>query len=316
MFRSTISLMRALALVLALLVGPASAQMPLTGAGGTKVAAASYQGPGDIISGASAYYSCSRVYNLASANTSTNMCDLVDSAAPTTVICTLRGSSTGFVDLSAYCAGGLTPAAKCAAATGGKCFVYQAYDQTGNGRIMTEATQANQPFLTFNAINGLPVMDCTGIASCLMQTGALVAWVQPMTLAGVFKRTANFTTAGGVIGINSIVQGIGVAAVANTGEIAAGTAVTFAGATDSVWHSLTGLMNGAACAYNLDGTDTAGVNCGTTTGTNTLRLFRVLNQLSGQIAEAIVYNNTSTTATQRGNLFTNQNSSNGYNGAL
>jgi hypothetical protein len=61
---------------------------------------ASYQGPGDIASGATAWGSCVRAYNAAYANGTNSLCDLVDSAAPTTAICTLRVKTNGLVDLT------------------------------------------------------------------------------------------------------------------------------------------------------------------------------------------------------------------------
>jgi hypothetical protein len=55
--------------------------------------APSYQGPGDIVSGALIWGSCSRVYSLALASTSASLCDLVDTSVGSTAVCTLRGSS-------------------------------------------------------------------------------------------------------------------------------------------------------------------------------------------------------------------------------
>src|SRR5690348_15562028 len=119
---------------LLLLIGQANAQsLPLLGVSGGSIAvASSYQGPGDVVSGWLAWGSCARVFTTAQASTSTNMCDLVATTGGAAV-CTLRGSSTGFVDLAAsYCAG-TTPAAACAAASGGACRVSKVYNQvTGN----------------------------------------------------------------------------------------------------------------------------------------------------------------------------------------
>ena len=102
-----------------------------------------YQGPGDVVSGAVTFYSCARVLNASLASTSTNLCDLVSSSAPTVVLCTLRAAATGFADLSAYCPGALTPAATCAAATGGTCNISKAYNQVAPGTNDVVTAQAD-----------------------------------------------------------------------------------------------------------------------------------------------------------------------------
>src|ERR1700733_14347786 len=121
----------------------------------------SYQGPGDVVSGATAWGSCARAYS-SSVASGTNMCDLVDSAAPTTVICTLQTGSNGKVNLTGtYCTGGVTPATKCAAATGGLCNISKIYDQAGSTGGFIQATVGNQAQLTFSALNALPGIKCT-----------------------------------------------------------------------------------------------------------------------------------------------------------
>src|SRR5450631_3562536 len=98
-------------------ISPCFAQTTTTGVGSIVhfVPGSSYIGPGNIaFNGSSAnvkaFWSCSRVVDVAHASTSTSLCDLVDNAAPTVVICTLRGTTSGFVDLTAYCPGSVTPA--------------------------------------------------------------------------------------------------------------------------------------------------------------------------------------------------------------
>src|SRR5258708_4464076 len=103
-----------LAFALAFFPSLASAQSPQVRAAVLSIQQVStFQGPGNIVSGAIAWQSCARVYNASLASTATSLCDLVDSAAPTVVICTLRGTTSGFVDLAGtYCTGSVTPAAK------------------------------------------------------------------------------------------------------------------------------------------------------------------------------------------------------------
>lgn len=284
-------------------------------AGGTP-----YVGPGDTFStSVVGAYSCAEAYNAAYATALGNACDLVDSAAPTTVICTLKFLATGKVDLaSASCTGSVTPATKCAAATGGVCNISKVYDQSGFGRDMTQVTAANQPTITFSSTptGTLPAIFCgTAASNISVTTTATVTVAQPFTMFAVMIRTSDFTSGSGAIGgiaasgIQGLSSGNGtnlVAMVAPNGNSAA--------ATDSVWHAVSGVANNLSGAINVDGTDTTAVN----TGTNSFSAaaFRLCRgngaQYPGRIAEAIFYGAT-TTSTDRGNLSTNAHSSGRYN---
>jgi hypothetical protein len=274
----------------------------------------SYTGPGDVsVNGSTnnwyAWYSCARVYKASLASTSTSLCDLVDSAAPTVVICTLRGTTSGLVDLTAYCPGSVTPAVKCAAATGGVCNISQAYDQTGNSRPVINAAAASQPFLTFSAINGLPAMQCTA-ATCFLSSAGTVTQAQPITESAVYIQPAQNSSEMGLIGPSNIFAEIsgGPNSQPNTAEINGQTSA-FVTATINNWHALNGLLNGTGnnCALNVDGTDTASLNCGTNGfSASNIRLFRANGQQSAvSITEAGLLAVTSS-PTDRGNIRLNQ----------
>jgi hypothetical protein len=116
---------------------------------------------------------CVRVYNAAYANGTNSLCDLVDSAAPTTAICTLRVKTNGLVDLT-----GVTPATKCSAATGGVCNVSKIYDQAGSTGGFIQTTAGNQAKLSFNALNSLPGIACTSAAATSLSTSGSVTLPQ------------------------------------------------------------------------------------------------------------------------------------------
>jgi hypothetical protein len=275
-------------------------------------AAASYTGPGDVsVNGSTSnwfvWYSCARVFKASLANTSTNLCDLVDSSAPTVVICTLRGTTSGTVDLAGtYCTGGVTPATKCAAATGGVCNISQAYDQTGGGNPVVNVTAAQQPFLTFSALSGLPSMQCTA-ATCDLATSATFTFAQPITESGVYIVPTNVAGEQPFIApsANNNAQ-IGVSGTANLAMADAGTQVNVS-ATLNAWHALQGLLSGAACALNIDGTDTGSLNCGAGGfSTASVRLMRGPGlQVTGSIMEAGLLKVTSSSA-DRNNIRANQ----------
>jgi hypothetical protein len=308
-----------LSILLAVLLGaiaPARAQMLLTGAGKpTPAAAASYQGPGDIVSGAQFYGACSRVYNLSGASTVTSLCDLVDSAAPTVVICTLRGTTSGLVDLSAYCAGSVTPSAKCTAATGGTCNVSKVYDQVG-GNHWTNATAASQPKLTFSALNGLPGLTGTAASGTFLQAPALAANISNLfTLVSVHKKTgaAASESALGVSGSNALV---GSGASANTVGLFGNTGTGFtATATDGVFHSAIGVVNNTSSVLNVDSTETTGTtdNAAIASGNNS-RILRGNGccSMDGTVMEVILYASTMSPA-NRSALNSNVHGTNGYN---
>jgi hypothetical protein len=303
------------------LFAPAQAQiaLPFPGPGAASTAAA-YVGPGDVFStSVTVAYSCSEAYNAAGANTSTSACDLVDSAAPTTVICTLRFTSTGKVDLTAYCPGSVTPAAKCAAATGGVCNISKAYNLANTGTLdAVQTAAASQPTLAFSStpLGTLPAINCGpggGTALFLSPTGTITQ-SQPFTISGVYMRnsgTGEGMFLGGPLGSNF--GGIGAGGGANLAEVDGGNKPTVA-ATDSAWHALIGFINGASTAANVDGTDTSPLSGGIVNlSAVNIRVCRANGfSLGGLLAEAQWYN-TSSTSTNRNAISANAHSAGRYN---
>lgn len=286
--------------------------LTLLGAGNAGAAAAPYVGPGDIVSGATAWGSCARVYQVSQASTATSLCDLV-AVTGGAAVCTLRGSATGFVDLAAsYCAG-TTPAAACAAASGGSCKVTKVYDQAGATGGWTQATLSTMPALTFSALNGLPGMTFASASNQFMVSGNITV-AQPLTLIGVYKRTSGTTLSailanGGGANVN-----LGASSAVDTAFMNAGSAVT-AGATDNQFHALIGVFNNASSSLVVDGSATAGAAGATGFTAQGIRIGRHAtsgNSMDGLIMEvgayAIAFN-----ATQYGNMNTNMHNTNGYN---
>lgn len=281
--------------------------------------AAAYQGPGDIKSGAWGFWSCSRAYNVAYANGTNPLCDLVDATTGLVAICTLRVLTTGFVDLVGnYCTGSTTPTLACAAAAGGACHISKMYDQTGNARDLINGTVAQYPSATFSSspTGALPVVT-GGSGVTLLATNSTFTISQPITLSVVAIRTAGFTAQGMIFGSASSSDALDGSTSTNNWAIKGSTSVN-AAATDSAWHSFSGLLSGSGnnCATNVDGSDTASLNCGTTgTSAEKMRILREGSgvQFQGNIAEALMYTAT-TTSTERNNISTNQHSAaNGYN---
>jgi hypothetical protein len=271
-------------------------------------AAPTYQGPGDVVSGATAWGSCARAYSAAQASTATSLCDLVAVTGGATV-CTLRATASGFVDLAAsYCAG-TTPALACAAASGGSCKVTKAYDQTGNSNHFTQATLASMPGLVFSAINSLPGMQC-GTPAQLTSPGLTMS--QPYTLASAYIRTSGTATGASIGSGNGAYVGSG--AIANVAQAAAGGGpLALSSVTDNAWHAISGVMNNTSSVINVDGAEATGAAGTATYAGNALRLctdnttFLVGRTMEGGIWPS-AFN-----STQRTNMNANIHGSNGYN---
>jgi hypothetical protein len=261
---------------------------------------ASYLGPGDeITTGWFTWASCAIAFNAASASTSTSACDLVQGstgASPGTAVGTLRLTAAGTVDLSAYFAGSVTPAAACAAITGG-CVSSQQYDQSGNSHPLVQATVANMPPVVFSGLNGLPVLNYPSVK--VSSTAATTSAAQPFTFTAVYIRPG--TAAGGIIGGSNVTVYLAGATSANKVQINGGIEVDET-ATDNVWHAVQGQASGSSnnCALNVDGTDTGGLSCSNSGFSSSQISLGRTNavQLTGSIAAAGVLLAT-TTPTQR-----------------
>lgn len=304
-----------LALYLCLLSSVLAQSIPFPGPGMPASAGASYQGPGDVIGSASFWGSCARAYNAAYANGTNPLCDLVDSAAPTVVICTLRAATTGFVDLTgAYCTGSVTPAVKCAAATGGVCNVSKVYDQTGNGNHPVNTTAASQPVLTFTGLNSLPGLTCVNASNTLLAVASFTL-AQPFSIAAVYQRSSG-TAQGGVLASNSNTLGLYAGnGVANRVDLSAGTTTSLTGVNDGAYHAAQAIINGASpnSIMAADGASNTGSSGAGAFSASILRLCRGSVTLQGFIMEAGIWSG-AWNSTQWGNINTNAHSStSGYN---
>jgi hypothetical protein len=269
-----------------------------------------YVGPGNITFNGSAanvkeFWSCARVVNNAKAIATVPMCDLVQApsgASPGAGVGTLRASITGIVDLSsAYFPGGVTPAAACAAITGG-CNVSKAYGQIGGVGDAVQATNSSQPLLVFSGLNGLPVMNCAG-ATCILSTSGSFTLAQPFVMSAVYIRNPTSTATGQIVGGGTSTTALISSALSTANRF--GCSPTGGGqtaaATDVVWHGGISLFNGTTTSIlNVDGANTAGATCGTAGfSAEPIRLFRGAggaNQIDGSMAEAMIVGSTASSA--------------------
>lgn len=310
-----------------LLAGPAlGAATPLAEMGAGPQVLVSYQGPGDVVSGATAWYGL-RAYNaayatgtnkainvrrasdnttqdinilttgaldIASANTfATQDATASCTSATTTVACT-AASSTPHVGSTITGAGLTQPCyaisvgtftAGAGSVTTNGCgtvsvavsttfqyglYVTEAYDQTGNGNHVLQATAARQPQLLPLCINSLSCMNFTIAANTRLATGAVTAIVQPMTTVWMAERTGSFTALQNVLGgAQGSFAASGFNSTANTAFIYGGTTVVnIASVADSTFHATSSVLNGASSAFYWDGSSSTSLNPGAA-GTST-----------------------------------------------
>lgn len=266
---------------------------------------ASYTGPGDIVSGAFAWYSCSRGYNAADTSNACNVC------LPSAGACFDLTLSSGFAVVPA----GLST---CNITTV-ICTVKTMYDKTGNGKDITNATQANQPtFRPAMASNGcpttaLPCVQFVGASSQFLASGTTaITQSQPITGSFVFSDTAangDLADIGGAIGL--------IRFNANNLRMAAGGALDVTVA-DNTFHAGQFIFNGASSAGYIDGTNTPG-NAGTNAPSSTQLIISgtvSIGRWTGTLAELGYWQAAFTTGGggQASLMNTNQHSSaNGYN---
>ena len=271
--------------------------------------AVAYVGPGDIVSGASAWVSPARAYSAAFAAGGTAIMDLLDQAGANPI--TISILSTGFANLAAI-------AAWVTANSVSTIKVTKLYDQTGNTKHFTNATLGTMPVLTLSALNGLPGITSLNASGTVLTSPALT--ITDLTMVAVFARTGNLAAINSFLANQNVATFIGSGATGNTSAMDNGTTVVTQAATDSVFHSVIGVLSsvGGASAMNTDGTEITAQSPGTSgfSAPNNARLCRsnTASSVSGTIMEAGIWPALFTTGAGQTSLMNaNMHGSNGYN---
>lgn len=305
--------MRALiALLLGLWFAPAWAQVPMTGAGkGTPGVAASYQGPGDVVSGALMWWGLRAYSSAKRGSPSISLCD----DAGNNCSDVLTDASTG-----ALANPGTHGSNDCS--TSNTCRIQTFYDQTGNTNCSggtacnaTQATNSNRATLTWNCVNGKPCAVFGGTGYTFATPTLTSALSQPYTISGIAKRTANFTTAQHISGQSSGNGQLLFRQVADTIQMYAGAGAQVVGnITDSNWHAFQATFNGTSSVLFCGGS--AGTNCsngGTSNsispGSNVMNSGVTVNigtTLSGTYTESGVWNLDFTLSSRQSDMNSNQ----------
>lgn len=268
---------------------------------GVVTGGATYIGPGDIVSGATSFYSCGRAYTAAYANGTNPLCDVVLTTGGAAA-CTIRAATNGFADQTgSYCAGSTTLASAC---TGG-CSITKMYDQSGNSRDISQATIASMPTLTLGALNSLPC--ATGSIAKGLLTAASLTLAQPFTFTAVAERTGSFTLqlqiyANGAGGAPNAAYSTSTNTVRETG----GSVIT-ATASDSAFHALQFILNNTSSQITVDttqGTLSAGGTSGFTSTFALMNTSGLSAGMAGFMCEAGIWPS-ALNATQQTDMNTN-----------
>lgn len=147
-----------------------------------------YTGPGDIVSGAVAWYGL-RAYTAAIAAAATQKLVNIRNTATSETCDVIVATNGGFGNVANCSASssGDTVAVFCAESSG-SCAVTEAYDQSGNANNATQVTAADQPTLTPSCIGSLPCMAFVGATpTTLIATISTV--IVPYSMSAMGKTT-------------------------------------------------------------------------------------------------------------------------------
>lgn len=247
----------------------------MSGTAATGAVPASYVGPGDLVSGATAWYSCTRAYSAAYAAPGTNPACTIRRASDNATT-TLAVLSTGLVNVAAA-------TSFCASTT---CYVSEAFDESGSGYNATQATAAAQPQLSFSCIGSLP---CMSFAGGQYLSPPSITLNQPLSFSAVAVRSANFTSQTSIFAqATAPYTQLSFGTSANTIFVYGGTVANVSQA-DSATHAFQALLNGTSSGINVDGSLTT-TNSGTSGVSGVLSIGGDGAQyLSGNIEEAGIW---------------------------
>lgn len=302
-------------LALWLAIAPACAQEAVIGSGvsGGVKAAATYTGPGDIVS-FTAWYSCQRAYSSTVASPGTNLSCNIRRASDNEQ-CDFVLTNAGSIGNSTNCTGadnGKSLATFLNATTGA---VTKAYDQTvgnacgGASCDVAQATAANQPTITLSCLGSSNCMKSTSTSIALASANNITPASGTVSFSVVGNRAAGtgsspFMLENGAITGTNINRFGGQSSTANK-WIVGGSASLAVTANDAAWHAGNAVMAGASSVVNIDGAE----NTGTATGITTAGAPHGVTGNSSTTAESPEHgfiDNSSISSTVRTSLCRNQ----------
>lgn len=282
-----------LALVGAGVVVSSHAQMTTLGVG-SKGGSSGYSGPGDIVSGAVAWWGL-RAYNSAYAASTGKM---ISACLPLDATC-----SDILSDTSGNLNTGLLTILGCNNSTA-ICTIKTWYDQTGNGHDLTQATIANRATLTLSGLGSLPISVFNGTSDSYTDVGTTPLGNNPFTYAGVGQsanHTGRFMRHGG-----TQVPTVSSSGSGNWAAFSSLGSITTA-ATDGSFHAFVAVFNAASSVFRIDTTENTASVTSFNPGTAAFVMgFNTVNTWwQGNIQEAGAWTAVAFNSTQRANMTSN-----------
>lgn len=256
-------------------------------------AAASFTGPGDVVSGAAAWWGL-RAYS--GATVGSNLVKL------------RRDSDDGTQDFASLASGALDVSSISSFKGAANLFVHTLYDQSGNGRNATQTTNANQPAFTLSGLGSLPIITFTG-ASGHKLTTASFSVSQPFSVSAVAIRPSaaardSYLGDGG--------GGIQISFSPNANELRnfAGNNINSASPiayTDNTWSAIQSILNSTTSGWYVDGNSKVDLDAGTTgiTAGVTIGDDAFSDPFDGSLTELGIWGS-AFNATQASNMNSNQ----------
>lgn len=219
---------------------------------GPATPAPTYAGPGNIVSGAFAWWGL-QAYNAAYATGSNAALDLHNDGSGT-FVATINILSSGLLDV----------ATAATIISGGASRIGKLYDQTGNARHITQAINGQRPQLQLSILGTLPSMFFDGVTrGDFLQTAASATIPQPYS----YEAVAQISAAGGV---RPIIGPSGDATTALAYRASSVSAVLSSGAGEiaqataqSAFHCWQGICPSNTGTIQTDGSATTGAGIGT-----------------------------------------------------
>jgi len=201
--------------------------------------AVTYQGPGDIVSGALAWWGL-RAYDASKIGSAAIRVKRPDTTQQDILI-----AADGIIDVND------------AFFTGGPYDIVKLYDQSGNGKdIDVAVVGGTYPLLLLNdngtlpAIHTLSAMESTNSSADEAQPVSVSVVTRRESFSGSSNQITQFGTSGLVIQFAATANGVNLYAGVDSAPVAASDAVT---------HALAGLFDDAASKISVDGTVTTGL---------------------------------------------------------
>lgn len=232
---------------------------PWFGSSSKSCVSSSYTGPGNIVSGATAWWGTRAFDAVHCGSKAINVCNVSD------VVCADMFTNPSTGDLIVTSIGG----SDCSMVT---CTIKTAYDQTGLGACqagtapcdITQAVIADRPTLSLSCIGALACMACNG-SQWLQTVGNSPAVTQPFTVSAVGKRIG--AANGGLFSQTTLFSGPQmIFLAANTVSIYDGGTPFAASAMDGAPHAMQGVYLNASSTLAVDGSSSTGGSVGTGTG--------------------------------------------------